>query len=157
MNLSDQTPLSNTKLPQSNQYKMFLSGHYFFQKIICSEDFVGQFRAYVNVLNLRISYTNAMQILYSDISAIATETAINNNKYKISNLEISQHTHTLSLYLNCGEVYRMSGDGGSKALILSEDSENVFSQANDIFKVQVANIRALTLEKKRNYLSNHHA
>ena len=28
----------------SDKYRTFLSGHYFFQKIVCTEDFVGQFR-----------------------------------------------------------------------------------------------------------------
>jgi len=129
----------------------YLAGHYFYQKIVCAEDMIGLFRAYVNVLNRRVPHTFALQILYSDITAIGIETAFNRERFDLSGMTIDQNTHTLTLELSSGTSYRMSGDAGSAAQIESSgDSEaaKVVSQANQAFRDQIINVRALIRDAK---------
>ena len=136
----------------STTRQTYLAGHYFYQKIVCAEDMIGLFRAYLNVLNRRVPNTFALQILYSDIAAIGIETSYNREHFDIASMTIDQHTHTLTLELSSGSNYRMSGDAGSAGLIRSAgdvEVEKVVSQANQDFRDQVVNVRALIRDMKR--------
>ena len=135
----------------STSRQTYLAGHYFYQKIVCAEDMIGIFRAYVNVLNRRIPHTFALQILYSDITAIGIETAFNREHFGLSAMTIDQHTHTLTLELSSGTSYRMSGDAGSDGQIESSgdrEAAKVVSQANQAFRDQIINVRALIRDSK---------
>ncbi len=73
INLADSNDLKLSAYNAVHYYdkkKAYLAGSYFYQKIICTEDFVSQFRCYVNVLCDRVAFTQAIQIHYADISAI---------------------------------------------------------------------------------------
>lgn len=99
----------------SSSQRKFLAGHYFFQRVVCTDYCLGLFRAYVNVLNSRIPRTHSLQILYSDVTAIGVETASRLERYDLSGMTVNQHTHSLTLELNSGTTYNMSVDAGSLA------------------------------------------
>ena len=129
----------------------YLAGHYFYQKIVCAEDMIGLFRAYVNILNRRVPHTCALQILYPVVTAIGIETAFNRERFDLSGMTIDQNTHTLTLELSSGTSYRMSGDVGSAAQIESSGdagAAKVVSQANQVFHNQIINVRALIRDAK---------
>ena len=124
----------------------FLSGYYSYQKIFCTEDHITQFRCYVNTLGNRISFTQTLQIMYEDISAIGLETSqLAETFYDFSTVD--KHVQSLSLELRSGSKYKMSGDAGS--YIGNAIYPDAKSKANEIFKNQIRNVRAFVLEKKR--------
>jgi hypothetical protein len=135
----------------SNEHQCYLAGHYFYQRIVCAGDFVGLFRAYVNVLNSRIPYTHALQILYTGVAAIGIETAFNIERYEAAGMTINQHTHTLALEITSGSTYKMSGDAGSSGHIESvgdASTGELLSKANEAFRDQIVNVRALIRDVK---------
>ncbi len=133
----------------SQKLQTYLAGYYFYQKIVCTETFVGVFRAYFNMINNRIAHTFSLQISYKDVVAVGIETSLNVENFIASRLTIDQHIKTLSLSLTSSEVYRMSGDAGSSAWVESADDKalkKVVSRANTAFQNQIQNIRALIRE-----------
>ncbi len=141
----------------STSRQAYLAGHYFYQKIVCVEDSIGLFRAYVNVISRRVPHTYALQIMYSDVAAIGIETSLNREKFDISSMMIDQHTHTLTLELSSGSNYRMSGDAGSAGQIkLAGDTEveKVVSRANQAFRDQIINVRSLIRDVKASAINS---
>ncbi len=136
----------------SEARQTYLAGHYFFQIAICGEECVNVFRAYANILNSRIPYTLAIKIPYADVVSIGVETEQNLEWYPASGMTIEQHTHTLSLQLPSGTTYRMSGDAGSSASVKQSgdvEAKEVASEANQAFRDQIVNVRALIMEAKK--------
>jgi len=135
----------------SDARRTYLAGHYFYQKIVCVEDMIGIFRGYWNMLSQQVPNTFALQILYVDVTSIAIETESSREHFDLSKMTIDQHTHTLTLGLTSGVHYRMSGDAGSSARIEASrdhDAATVASEANEVFRNQIKNVRSLIRDAK---------
>ncbi len=153
LNLADSNDLKLSAYNAVHYYskeKAYLAGSYFYQKILCTEDFVSQFRCYVNVMCNRVAFTQAIQIHYADISAIGIEASCI-SEVLYDSAAIDKHVQTLSLELRSGSTYKMSGDAGS-SIGKYEDNFTFYSdlksKANETFETQIKNVRAFILENK---------
>ncbi|MCC5828731.1 MAG: hypothetical protein JJU36_04725 [Phycisphaeraceae bacterium] len=129
----------------------YLAGHYFYQKIVCIDDRIGVFRGYVNILNHRVPHTSALEVFYSDVTAIGIETGLTPQRFILAGMTIDQHTHTLTLEVSSGTQYRMSGDAGSEASLhksVDREASRVASEANKAFRDQIINVRGLIRDAK---------
>ena len=132
-----------TAIKFSQTHEEHLSGHYFYQTIICAGEYIGLFRGYINIFSGKIAYTYSLHIPYTDVTSIGVETTSSIQQYGVTDTTIDQHVHTLTLELSSGTSYRMSGDAGS-----SELKTDLSSKANNIFKGQITNIRRFIMEYK---------
>ena len=154
INLSNDKDLKLSSYNAMSYYhekKAYLAGCYFYQKILCTQDFVSQFRCYVNILCNRIAFAQTLQLLYEDICAIGIETS-QSAEILYDFKAIDKHIQTLSLELRSGSTYKMSGDAGSnigKGSNIFDFHTQVKSKANEVFEKQIQNVRAFILEAKR--------
>jgi hypothetical protein len=154
INLFDEKDLKLSSYNSMSYYqekKAYLAGCYFYQKILCTQDFVSQFRCYVNILCNRIAFAQTLQILYEDISAIGIETS-QSAEILYDSKAIDKHIQTLFLELQSGSTYKMSGDAGSnigKGSNIFDFHTQVKSKANEVFEKQIRNVRAFILEAKK--------
>ena len=111
--------------------------------MVCADDVVGLYVAYVNVLSRCVPYSFAVQIPYSDIASAHIETTIKRQYFESASMIVDANTCTLTLELTDGRKYRVYADAGSSGRMEThheKDALKVSSRADQSFRMQIGRI-----------------
>ena len=130
----------------------FLAGHYFYQRIVCADDFVGVFHSFANVLRPGVPHTTATHLFYQEITAVRIETQEDEEQLVASQLELRRHTRSLELTMSDGRTYQLTADLGSSGMDLGSKHTNLLSSADDDddrFEKQIESLRQIIRDTRR--------